>query len=607
MDAAKLSRKFPKLSLSHHYLALLGILLFGLGLRFWQLDSKPLWLDEVLTALFGSGLNYNIIPKEQPVGIGAIAYWFGYQPASTCPDITRHLVNQSSHPPLFFCTLHGWLGIVTRLGASLAWQLRSLPALLGTVAILGSYLLNRVAFGRQIGLLAATLMAVSPFGVYLSQEARHYTMPLCLTLLALASLVKLEQHLQKTGSLPWPILGLWVAINGLGLYVHYFFLYVFIAQALTFGMSLGWQQHRLRSKALPTKSLLLKSKLTSGLTASLAIATVLGLYIPGLVNMFKLPDQANNQWLVFRPEHFGDWFGPLLRQFTALTTMILAVPMEKQPTWVVISTVLPGLILFGIILIWIGQGLGQLHKSQPQQGSLRVLLSFTLWGFLANLASAYLLRRDLTLGFRYSFTYFPGVVALVAAGLGQKYPNPKMWQRWLVIGAGLCGTIFVVHNLVFLKPFSPDQVSAKVLAAVPIVQQQARPSTPTPQPTLLITIVYDSPMRLAVGISYALELIRAPDPKPDIWFAFVNQNRSASELLQQILHQVLIMQVTQTKGTPLTLWLSGSYRAGKPHVNDSDIVQGLATQGCLPDTQPDFLASQGIEFHLHRCQSLGQP
>jgi uncharacterized membrane protein len=596
MDTAKPSRKFPKLGLSPHYLSLLAVLFLGLGLRFWQLDSKPLWLDEVLTALFGSGLNYDIIPKEQPIAISALEQWFRYQPATTCPDIATHLVNQSSHPPLFFCTLHSWLGRIQGLGASFAWQLRSLPALFGAIAILGSYLLNRVAFGRKMGLLAAMLMAVSPFGVYLSQEARHYTLPLCLTLLALTSLVKLEQHLQKTGSFPWPILGLWMAINSLGLYVHYFFLYVFIAQALTLGLSMGWQQHRLQPKST-------HPWLNPWLSASLAIATVLGLYLPGLLNMFKLPDQANNQWLVFRPEHLADWFGPLLRQFAALTTMVLATPIEKQPTWVVIVTVIPGLMLLGVILYWIGRGLGQLHKSHPQQGSLRVLLSFTLWGFLANLASAYLLRRDLTLGFRYSFTYFPGVVALVAAGLGQNYPHPKAWQRWLVIGAGLCSTILVVHNLVFLKPFSPDQVSAKVLEAIPIVQQQTRPSTPAAQPTLLITMVYDSPMRLAVGISYALELIRAPAPKPTIYLAFVSQNRPALELLQQIRQQVQIIQATQTKSAPLTLWLSGSYRAGKPHVNDPEIIQGLAAQGCRPDSQPDFLASQGIEFHLHRCQT----
>jgi hypothetical protein len=62
----------PKLFSSpnlQHFLTLAAILLLGLGLRLWHLESKPLWLDEVLTALFGSGLSYDVIPKEQPFAI----------------------------------------------------------------------------------------------------------------------------------------------------------------------------------------------------------------------------------------------------------------------------------------------------------------------------------------------------------------------------------------------------------------------------------------------------------------------------------------------------------------------------------------------------------
>ena len=43
---------------ARHYLTLAAIVLLGALLRFWHLDLKPLWLDEVITALFSLGRNY---------------------------------------------------------------------------------------------------------------------------------------------------------------------------------------------------------------------------------------------------------------------------------------------------------------------------------------------------------------------------------------------------------------------------------------------------------------------------------------------------------------------------------------------------------------------
>jgi uncharacterized membrane protein len=47
-----------------HYLVLVGAIALGTILRFWHLDLKPLWLDEVITALFSLGRNYNDVPLE---------------------------------------------------------------------------------------------------------------------------------------------------------------------------------------------------------------------------------------------------------------------------------------------------------------------------------------------------------------------------------------------------------------------------------------------------------------------------------------------------------------------------------------------------------------
>jgi uncharacterized membrane protein len=75
--------------------------------------------------------------------------------------------------------------------------MRSLPALFGVSAIAAVYYLNRVAFSPAAGLMAAAMIAVSPFCVYLSQEARHYTLPMLLITLALLGLIQIQQDFSK--------------------------------------------------------------------------------------------------------------------------------------------------------------------------------------------------------------------------------------------------------------------------------------------------------------------------------------------------------------------------------------------------------------------------
>ena len=54
-----MSRKFYL-----YYTGLFGAIALGAILRWWHLDLKPLWLDEVITALFSLGRNYNDVPLE---------------------------------------------------------------------------------------------------------------------------------------------------------------------------------------------------------------------------------------------------------------------------------------------------------------------------------------------------------------------------------------------------------------------------------------------------------------------------------------------------------------------------------------------------------------
>ncbi|MEJ1938088.1 glycosyltransferase family 39 protein, partial [Nostoc sp. NIES-2111] len=158
-----------------HYLALFGLLVVGTILRFWHLDLKPLWLDEVITAIFSLGNNYQDLQLDVLIPLQQIQDIFTFRPGISCPQIAENIARQSTHPPLFFCIMHYWLGLLTPLGEDWIVKLRSLPALFGVSAIAAIYGVNRIGFTPKSGIIAAALMAVSPFAVYLSQEARHYT------------------------------------------------------------------------------------------------------------------------------------------------------------------------------------------------------------------------------------------------------------------------------------------------------------------------------------------------------------------------------------------------------------------------------------------------
>jgi mannosyltransferase len=139
---------------------LLGIALLGSFLRLYQIDRTGLWLDE------------------------SFSVWMGWQPIG---DMLDWLVRIDQHPPLYYALLHFWMA----LGDDAA-TVRALSAVCGTLTIPVIYLLSRRLTGDHvIGLLAALVLAVSPFHVRFAQEARMYTLLTLNASLALYALVRL--------------------------------------------------------------------------------------------------------------------------------------------------------------------------------------------------------------------------------------------------------------------------------------------------------------------------------------------------------------------------------------------------------------------------------
>lgn len=126
---------------THKYL-LGGIILLGTALRFYSLGVKSLWGDEINTAVL-------FVPMP-------ITY------------ITTHF-HPNNH------TLFSLLAHLYTIGGSNEFLLRMPAAMLGIAAIPGVYKLGQSAFTADTGLMAAFLLAISPYHLWFSQEARGYT------------------------------------------------------------------------------------------------------------------------------------------------------------------------------------------------------------------------------------------------------------------------------------------------------------------------------------------------------------------------------------------------------------------------------------------------
>lgn len=127
-------------------LVLVLITAIGAGLRLYRLGQKSLWVDEAISGVLAAT---------------------GHAPVEL--------------PPLYFKLLGLTMGAA---GSEAEWALRLLSALCGIAALPLVFVLGREAGDRWTGVTAALLLALSPYHVQISQEARNYAL-LCLLSLAL--------------------------------------------------------------------------------------------------------------------------------------------------------------------------------------------------------------------------------------------------------------------------------------------------------------------------------------------------------------------------------------------------------------------------------------
>ena len=563
-------------------IALTTVLLIGLALRFWHLDTKPLWLDEVLTALFTTGHRSVDLPLNQFLPLSAINSIFAYQPGLSCAQIAQTVATESVHPPLFFCLIYQWLGWLKPDATQLIWALRALPALFGVGAIAALYHLNHLAFSPVAGGMGAALMAVSPFAVYLSQEGRHYTLPMLLITLALAGLLQIQKDLRlsaekKPRLRPEIWLG-WVGLNLLSLYVHYFSILAIVAQVIALLGWIVWQKLSLTRRQWGA--------------IALAISGILLGYLPWLPTMISHIHRPETDWLIPYNPNWLDRLAPLYQTLVGWTLMFIALPVERQPQSIVILST----ILTLAFVIWLGRqlylGFRQLLGfQQPGSGNpaIALLLGFTLCVIAEFLAIAYILNKDITVVPRYNFVYYPGVCALAGACLARSSPVRLGLTFYrsgaIVLLAGLVSSLFVVNGGVFLKSYAPDRVAKNI----------AEPGLP-----IAVVVAYSSLQEVALGLSFALELQHIyPQSDAGVEIAFIDKTQGYQQVWKTL------AELRQPLPLPLNLWVVASpgMRSkdypDRLRIFDPENPQRRAKISCAIDLQGYHRI--GFPYQLFRC------
>lgn len=185
-------------------IALCLIILLAVGLRLYGLENQSLWNDEL------SGWRYSQVDELDQV----------------IKRVPR------DHPPGFQVFLYYW---IHNIGDS-AYLLRLPSAIAGIFAVFAIYLLGKKLYAKNVGLIAALMMALFWTPLYYSQEARANSMVLLFTILSTYWLLDIGQALKRKNKLPLTAVVSYIISAALLSYLHYFGLFFVLLQAGLMGV-----------------------------------------------------------------------------------------------------------------------------------------------------------------------------------------------------------------------------------------------------------------------------------------------------------------------------------------------------------------------------------
>ena len=467
-------------SLRRAWLLLLLFVVVGLGLRVTNLDLKTAWMDEVSTVIFSLGNSSHFLPTEQLVDLTNLLSPITWNASATPIESARYLLQENNHPPLYFALAHFWMdlfgieGTTPSLGIS-----RLFSACLGSLSIPIIFWVAQSTFQSSLaGLISAALMAVSPFSLFLSQEARHYGLAITLVSLSLGCFVMATRAILAQKSPGWKICLGWIVVNAIAFSNHYFSALTFAGEGLTLG-AIAIRHARQRGTAILWKPYWRWIYIV-------AIATTISIlaWLPILLNFYGSPQTT----FLRENDVLTRWLNPLAQTLAAfITSFVTPANFFATQPWhvaIIVCTILSTLVFIVKFFPALYKGGQQLYKLPQGQTGFKIIGTFIVMMLGIFALICYVYGSDITRGLRYMFTYYPALIVLVGGILAlywqersphgklsvaipfsrQRLPGQRFVQvTWLV---GLISSLLIVTNLAFPKYYAPDRF-------IPFIQEHS--------------------------------------------------------------------------------------------------------------------------------------
>ncbi len=545
-------------------------------LRFANLGLKPLWTDEFSTLVFSLGNSFRGVPIDRAIDLSTLLEPLQWSPRASTADVLRNLLVESNHPPIYFMLAHWWMQLFRPSEDSLVWIGRSLPALFGVISVPSIYFLGRFAFGsRLVGQCTAAIMAVSPYGIYLAQEARHYTLGILLVIASLFCLTLTVKRSQDRALLPIWVLIIWVIFNCLGIAAHYFFVLTLCAEAMVLVALLVWRKYF----KLP---IILFFRILVVAFGSLAGCLV---WVPIFFSN-KYGSELTN-WIVSGDRSWLDWISPIFQALAGWITVISLLPVESENIPVVIMSVIFMTIYFILVLPLLFGIIKASLKIPESRLGISIFGGFILSAVLLFFGFTYILGIDLTRGARYNFVYFPGAILVLGSALAIIFNTPKVKSQWfnlpaieisgkkavvLILVMGFVSGITVNYNLGYRKYYKPDIL-------VPIISEVS-------QVPVLIATTQKTHVEIGELMGIGWEWKRRNNVLNSPLFLLANYQKETPQIAVGTLYEKL-----SQLDRPLDLWLV-NFRA----------PVDLKAQKCEVESR-ELPAVDGYEYQVYHCSS----
>lgn len=374
--------------------------MLALGLRWAWLGDKSLWIDEAFTEWV----------VQQPLTAG----W-------------RSTVQLDQHPPLYYTLLHWWLGHERRLDEV---ALRALSAVAGAATVPFVHLIGRAAGGSRVGLVAAAVLAVSPWHVGYSQQARMYAL---MTLAAAIAISCLATVLARpAGRVSWLLWAGYAVFTAATMLSHNTGVFLPVAVLVALAWTAAARRWRRRDPTLPHRGHELRS---------VALATLAGvaLWVPWLPVFLDQAARVDAEFWIRPPTldavavHVANLLSGRLPAELAAPLAVLAIACAAFGA-VVIRRRSPLLAVLLVALV-VGPVLGELVVSLRRPIFYSQTMLWTIGPFAVLLGAAVAeLRRRVAIGVAVAV-----LVGLNGSGLAGYYRDsgPEDWRgAAAVVAAG---------------------------------------------------------------------------------------------------------------------------------------------------------------------------